>query len=99
MDSRYRSFTPRKVPEMVCAAPELLARKPGVVVLDTRSEGEFKGDQLSGGAKKAGRIPNAVHVDWKENVSGPYLTFKSAGELKKLYENKGVPPDKEVVTY
>lgn len=92
-------FTPKKVPETVCAAPELLARKPGVVVLDTRSEAEFKGERASGGAKKAGRIPNSVHVDWVENVTGPYQVFKSAAELKKLYESKGVTPDKEVVTY
>jgi thiosulfate/3-mercaptopyruvate sulfurtransferase len=96
-------FTPRKVPAAVCAAPELLARKPGapwtMVVLDTRSAAEFRGEQTSGGAKKAGRIPNSVNVDWKENVTGPYLVFKSAAELKKLYESKGITPDKEVVTY
>ncbi|MGV3724440.1 MAG: rhodanese-like domain-containing protein [Actinomycetota bacterium] len=83
------TFTPKKVPNAVCAAPELLARKPGVVVLDTRSEAEFN----------AGRIPNAVRVEWKENVTGPYQVFKSGPELKKLYESKGVTPDKEVVTY
>lgn len=93
------TFTPRKVPTLSCAAPEILARKPNVVVLDTRSVAEFKGDQVSGGAKKAGRIPNSVNVEWKENVTGPHLVFKSGPELKKLYESKGVPPDKEVVTY
>jgi thiosulfate/3-mercaptopyruvate sulfurtransferase len=92
-------FTPRKIPAVVCAAPELLARKPKVVVLDTRSAAEFRGEQMSGGAKKAGRIPNSVNVDWKENVAGPHMVFKSAPELKKLYESKGVTPDKEVVTY
>jgi thiosulfate/3-mercaptopyruvate sulfurtransferase len=93
------TFTPKKAPAMSCAAPELLARKPNVVVLDSRSEAEFKGEQVSGGAKKAGRIPNSVNVDWKENVTGPQLVFKSGPELKKLYESKGVLPDKEVVTY
>jgi len=93
------AFKPRKTPEMVCAAPELLARKPGVVVLDTRSGAEFSGEQLSGGSKKAGRIPGSVNIDWKENVTGPHLVFKGAAELKKLYESKGITPDKEVVTY
>jgi 3-mercaptopyruvate sulfurtransferase SseA len=32
-------------------------------------------------------------------VTGPFQVFKSAPELKKLYESKGVTPDKEVVTY
>lgn len=96
---RPAAFTPKKIPNAVCAAPELLARKPGVVVLDTRSAAEFKGEQMSGGAKKAGRIPNSVHVDWRESVEGPFQVFKSAAALKKLYESKGVTPDKEVVTY
>ncbi|MFN3649084.1 MAG: rhodanese-like domain-containing protein [Armatimonadota bacterium] len=93
------TFKPKKVPELVCAAPELLARRPDVVVLDTRSADEFTGERLSGGAKKAGRIPNSVNVDWSENVTGPHQVFKSGPELKKLYESKGVTPDKEVVTY
>lgn len=93
------TFTPKKTPAMSCASPELLARKPGVVVLDTRSEAEFKGAQVSGGAKKAGRIPNSVNLEWKESVTGPYQVFKSAPELIKLFESKGVTPDKEVVTY
>lgn len=92
-------FTPKKVPEAVCVAPQILARKPDVVLLDTRSAAEFRGEQLSGGAKKAGRIPNSVHVEWKENVTGPFQVFKSGPELRKLYESKGVPPDKEVFTY
>ncbi len=93
------TFTPKKVPEAVCAAPELLARRPDVVVLDTRSEAEFRGEQVSGGAKKPGRVPNSVNVDWKEIVTGPCLVFKSGPELRKLYESKGITPDKEVVTY
>jgi len=82
-------FTPKKVPSAVCAAPELLARKRNTVVLDTRSAAEYRG----------GRLPNAVNLDWTENVTGPYRVFKDAAELKKLYESKGVTPDKEVVTY
>lgn len=92
-------FTPRKVPETVCAAPEIVARRSGVVVLDTRSEAEFKGEQLSRGAKKAGRVPGSVNIEWKEAVTGPYQVFKPAPELKKLLESKGVTPDREVVTY
>jgi thiosulfate/3-mercaptopyruvate sulfurtransferase len=92
-------FTPKLAPAMSCAAPELLARQPGVVVLDTRTAAEYAGERTSGGSSKAGRIPGAVHVDWQENVSGPHKTFKPAAELRKLYESKGVTPDKEVVTY
>jgi thiosulfate/3-mercaptopyruvate sulfurtransferase len=83
------TFTPKKVPSAVCVRPELLARKPNVVVLDTRSEAEYR----------AGHIPNAVQLDWRETVTGPHQEFKSAPELKKLLESKGITPDKEVATY
>lgn len=92
--SRYQ---PKLTPSLTCPSTEVLARKPGVVVLDARSAAEYRGEQASGGGK--GRIPGAVHVEWKENVSGDTLLFKPAAELKKLYESKGVTPDKEVVTY
>jgi thiosulfate/3-mercaptopyruvate sulfurtransferase len=83
------TFTPKVTPTLGCTAPELLARKPDVVVLDARSAQEAT----------AGRVPGSVNVEWKENVSGPLQTFKSADELKKLYAAKGITPDKEVVTY
>lgn len=82
-------FIPKKIPEAVCAFPELLARKPDVVVLDTRSEAEFR----------AGRIPNAVRVEWREAVTGPHLVFKSGPELRKLYESRGITPDRQIVSY
>ena len=92
-------FAPRVTPELSCPGPELLARKPNVVVLDVRSPEEYAGTQTSGGATKAGRVPGAVNVDWRENVSGPYGEFKPAAELRKMYAAKGVTPDKEIVTY
>jgi thiosulfate/3-mercaptopyruvate sulfurtransferase len=92
-------FTPRENPSMTCPTPQLLAQRPNVVLLDTRSEAEFTGQQVSPGATKAGRIPTSVHVDWRENVSGEHQTFRPAGELRALYEAQGVTPDKEIVPY
>jgi thiosulfate/3-mercaptopyruvate sulfurtransferase len=94
----HATFVPRAQPQLSCPAPELLARAKGVVVLDARSPEEFRGETLSPGATKAGRIPGAVNVEWKENVTGPTHLFKPAAELRKLYESKGVTPDKEIVT-
>lgn len=81
-------FTPKSVPDLTCPSTEVLARRPGVVVLDTRSAGEHT----------AGRVPGAVNVEWKENLA-PDMTFKPAADLRKLYEGKGVTRDKEIVTY
>jgi thiosulfate/3-mercaptopyruvate sulfurtransferase len=83
------TFTPKVTPTLGCTAPELLARKPGVIALDARSPTEHR----------TGRVPGAVNVEWKENLLSPSMTFKPAGELKRLYESKGITPDREVVTY
>jgi thiosulfate/3-mercaptopyruvate sulfurtransferase len=70
--------------------------RPDVVVLDTRSDGEYNGTTVR--AKRGGRIPGAVHVEWTRNL-GPDGAFKPAAELRAMYEEAGVTPDKEVVTY
>jgi thiosulfate/3-mercaptopyruvate sulfurtransferase len=92
-------FTVRETPEMTCALPQFLARKPNVVVLDARSPDEYMGKSLSPNSVKEGRVPGAINVEWKENVAGPNLEFKSADELKRLYTTKGITPDKEIVVH
>ena len=92
-------FAPKVTPAMTCASLTLLARKPNVVVLDARSEAEYSGAQTSPGAKAAGRIPGAVNVEWKLNVTGSEQVFKSAPELRQLYAARGITPDKQIVVY
>jgi thiosulfate/3-mercaptopyruvate sulfurtransferase len=68
----------------------------GTVILDTRSDEEYYGTLVR--AKRGGAIPGAAHVEWKRNL-GPDGAFKPAAELRAMYEQAGVTPDKEVVTY
>jgi thiosulfate/3-mercaptopyruvate sulfurtransferase len=96
---RSATFVPRLIPEISCSAPELLARKPGVVVLDARAPAEYQGTQTSGGATKAGRVPGAINVEWRENVTGPEMIFKPAAELRRLYASRGITPDKEIIAH
>jgi thiosulfate/3-mercaptopyruvate sulfurtransferase len=70
--------------------------RPDVVLVDTRSNGEYDGTTVR--AKRGGRIPGAVHVEWTRNLR-PDGSFKPAGELRAMYESAGVTPDKEVITY
>jgi thiosulfate/3-mercaptopyruvate sulfurtransferase len=67
-----------------------------VVILDTRSEGEYRGTVVR--AKRGGAIPGAVHIEWTRNLDETGA-FKPGPELRALYERAGVTPDKEVVTY
>ncbi|MBM3947434.1 MAG: sulfurtransferase, partial [SAR202 cluster bacterium] len=45
-----------------------------------------------------GHIPGAVQIDWRDNVK-PDGTFKSARELRTLYQGRGITRDREITTY
>lgn len=70
--------------------------KGGSVILDTRSDGESCGTTVR--ARRGGAVPGAVHIEWTRNLT-PAGDFKPAAELKKMYEDAGVTPDREVITY
>lgn len=66
------------------------------VILDTRTDGEHDGSTVR--ARRGGAIPGAVHIEWTRNLA-PEGDFKSAAELKQMYEQAGVTPDREIITY
>jgi thiosulfate/3-mercaptopyruvate sulfurtransferase len=66
------------------------------VLLDTRTDGEYCGTTVR--ARRGGAIPGARHIEWTRNLT-PEGDFKPAAELKAMYEQAGVTPDKEVITY
>jgi len=70
--------------------------KPETAILDTRSAAEYYGEAVR--AKRGGAIPGAVHLEWKDNLAADGR-FKSADELRAMYEAAGLTPDREVVTY
>jgi thiosulfate/3-mercaptopyruvate sulfurtransferase len=73
-------------------------------LVDVRWPKEFSGELLAPphlpqeGAYRGGHIPGAVNIPWEEAVA-PDGTFKSADELRKLYEGKRITPDKEIIVY
>ena len=66
------------------------------VIVDTRSDAEYEGTLVR--ARRGGAVPGAVHIEWTRNLS-PSGEFKSASELKQMYEDAGVTPEREVITY
>ena len=70
--------------------------RDGVVLLDTRSDAEYYGTNVR--AKRGGAIPGAVHIEWTRNLDDSGA-FKAASELQRMYEENGVTPDKEVISY
>jgi len=75
-----------------------------LALVDVRSPAEFSGELLAPanlpqeGAQRGGHIPGAANVPWSMAVNSDG-TFKSADELRAIYEGKGVTPDKDVIAY
>jgi thiosulfate/3-mercaptopyruvate sulfurtransferase len=79
--------------------------KSGKPLIDVRSPKEFTGEMLhmeaypQEGALRGGHIPGAKNVPWARAVNDDG-TFKSADELKALYEGEcGLKPTDDVVAY
>jgi thiosulfate/3-mercaptopyruvate sulfurtransferase len=77
----------------------------GRPLVDVRSPKEYSGELLhmpnypQEGATRGGHIPGAVNIPWSQAVNEADSAFKSADELRALYEGKGVKPDGEVIAY
>ena len=70
--------------------------KENIAILDTRSAGEYYGTHVR--AARGGAIPGAIHIEWTDNIAADGK-FKSNAELKAMYDQAGITPDKEVVSY
>ncbi len=79
--------------------------KSNGLMIDVRSPGEYSGELLhmpdypQEGALRGGHIPGAANVPWAR-AAREDGTFKSADELKEIYEGEaGLSGDREVVAY
>ena len=77
----------------------------GRPLVDVRSPAEYKGELLhmadypQEGALRGGHIPGAKSVPWAR-AANPDGTFKSAGELRAIYEQEqGLKPTDDIVAY
>ena len=79
-------------------------REGGAAFVDVRSPEEYRGEKLAPDhlpqeqAQVPGHIPGAANIPWSKAVNEDG-TFKSADDLKALYEGAGVTPDREVIAY
>ena len=73
-------------------------------LVDVRSPAEFKGEiaappeYATEGAQRMGHIPGAVNIPWAQAIQDDD-TFKSIEQLRELYGNVGVTPERSVITY
>ena len=79
--------------------------KKDTTMVDVRSAKEFTGEITAPPeypmehAQRGGHIPGANNIPWATAVNDTDGTFKAIDELKKVYESKGVTPDKDVICY
>jgi thiosulfate/3-mercaptopyruvate sulfurtransferase len=73
-------------------------------LVDVRSPQEYSGELIAmagyeqEGAQRSGHIPGAANIPWAQAVREDG-TFKSADELRELYQSKGVLDGNDVVAY
>jgi thiosulfate/3-mercaptopyruvate sulfurtransferase len=84
--------------DLLATADDILERlgDSGTVIVDARSSAENRGELVR--SARGGRIPGAVHLEWKENLD-PTGRFKSAESLAAQYAAIGATPDREVIPY
>jgi thiosulfate/3-mercaptopyruvate sulfurtransferase len=95
-DSQIRAFRERVM-------DHVKAEKP---LVDVRSPQEYSGERLhmpdypNEGALRGGHIPGARNVPWSRAINPDDGTFKTADELRAIYEGEqGLSADDDVVVY
>jgi thiosulfate/3-mercaptopyruvate sulfurtransferase len=85
-------------PEHLATVDDVLAAvgKRDTVIVDARSRAEYTGELVR--AARGGAIPGAVHLEWTRNLA-PDGCYRPAGELRAMYAQAGITPEREVITY
>ena len=102
--SQFKTKAPKAgmVADMALVQEKLKA--PNCRLIDGRPEQQFTGEKAGTiyhtqqPHSRKGHIPGAKNVVWKENFNADG-TFKTAKELKALYERAGILPENDVITY
>ncbi len=74
----------------------VLLNRDDFVPLDTRTADEHYGRVAR--AERAGAIPGSIHIEWLNNLD-EVGAFKTADDLREMYEAVGITPEKQVMCY
>jgi len=95
-DTRIRAFRDQVLAHVAAGKP----------LVDVRSPLEYSGELLhmpdypQEGALRGGHIPGAASIPWASAVNPDDGTFKTAGELREIYEKKhGLRAGDDVIAY
>ncbi|MDH5658593.1 MAG: sulfurtransferase [Nitrosopumilus sp.] len=98
LETKLNGFTPSKFtgkinPQIISGFEHIKNNIDKITILDVRSTGEFDGSVIR--AARSGHIPNAINIDWNQNIDEDG-TFKNDEQLSKIYR---FPKDSEIVVY
>jgi thiosulfate/3-mercaptopyruvate sulfurtransferase len=92
-------------PEIRALRDEVLEKVDGSTgFVDVRSPEEFRGEKLAPDhlpqeqSQVPGHIAGAANIPWVQAANDDG-TFKSADELRALYEEQGITSDREIIAY
>ena len=98
LETKSNGFKPSEFsgkinPEIISGFDDIKNNLSNFKILDARSSGEYDGTIVR--AAHSGHIPNAINIDWNQNLNEDG-TFKNNDELSQMYN---YPKDSEIVTY
>lgn len=71
--------------------------KPDVVLIDVRPAAEYSAKNIR--SIRGGYVPKAINVTGSEANKKEEHVFKPVEEIRKMYEEKGITPDKAIYEY
>jgi thiosulfate/3-mercaptopyruvate sulfurtransferase len=96
---KHGTITPHSRPELVVDAAWVSANlnKPKVAIVDARAP-EFYTGASAGRMPRAGHIPSAVNVPFS-TLADASNKLKDSATLRKIFDDAGIKPDRQVVSY
>jgi len=93
-------FTPQPQPRWVATADEVKGAigNASIRIVDARTQAEIGGKDLRG-IRRGGFVPSSVPVYWEDLLDPQTKTFRSAQELARIYEERGIRPSQEIIAY
>lgn len=95
------SFTAQPDDGTLCTIDQLrgIVTDASMQVWDTRTPEEWNGTAGRGNAR-AGHVPGAVHLEWRQLMQGPPARrFRPLDEIRASLVEAGIHPEAETVTY
>ena len=85
--------------KLIGTVEDCLTPHGNTVLVDTRSNDEFKGITVLKGSGSGGHIPGAINLDWLDLIDKSTKKSIPINEIKKMFAAKGITPNSALVIY